>query len=275
MRVAAGLYIQICAIASGAGQFYTRRYSSSGTWTQWQQLPLNFSGAAFHNCIYRGKNLGTEVTADQYSSISSGSFYDMYIGDYWTINGVSYRIAGFNYFSKSGSTALNTNHLLMFPESSLLNSTKMNSTSTTAGGYKDTELRSTYLPQCLATVESAFGASHILEHYEYISNAVTDGVASGAEWVQTKIEIPTETMIAGTIVNGKAENANMNIGNLWQQMPLAVFAPDIARNRISYWLRDVASETHFSYVYSQGFLSKNTAAVTTIGVRPFFLLCGD
>ena len=55
-------------------------------------------GAAAHNCIYRGKNLGTSVTAEQYAAISSGKFTDLYIGDYWVINGVTYRIAAFDYY---------------------------------------------------------------------------------------------------------------------------------------------------------------------------------
>ena len=44
-------------------------------------------GAAAHNCIYRGKNLGTSVTAEQYAAISSGKFTDLYIGDYWVNQG--------------------------------------------------------------------------------------------------------------------------------------------------------------------------------------------
>ena len=32
-------------------------------------------GAAAHNCIYRGKNLGTSVTAEQYAAISKSTHF--------------------------------------------------------------------------------------------------------------------------------------------------------------------------------------------------------
>ena len=56
------------------------------------------NNAGAHNSIYRGKYLGSSVTAEQYTAISSGTFEDLYIGDYWTIGGVNYRIAAFNYY---------------------------------------------------------------------------------------------------------------------------------------------------------------------------------
>ena len=35
-------------------------------------------GAGFHNGIYRGKNLGSEVTAEQYAEIAAGTFKGMH-----------------------------------------------------------------------------------------------------------------------------------------------------------------------------------------------------
>ena len=53
-------------------------------------------GAATHNAIYRGKYLGDTVTAEQAAAIADGSFEDLFIGDYWTMGGVNYRIADFD-----------------------------------------------------------------------------------------------------------------------------------------------------------------------------------
>lgn len=47
------------------------------------------NNAVAHNSIYRGKYLGSSVTAEQYLAISTGAFTDLYIGDYWTIGGDS------------------------------------------------------------------------------------------------------------------------------------------------------------------------------------------
>ena len=55
--------------------------------------------AGAHNAIYRGKHLGTSATATQYAVIAAGTFDDLYIGDYWTKDGVNYRLAAFARFS--------------------------------------------------------------------------------------------------------------------------------------------------------------------------------
>ena len=59
---------------------------------------LQYHNAGVHNSIYRGKPLGSTVTAAQYAEIAAGTFKDLYIGDYWTIGGVNYRIAAFDYY---------------------------------------------------------------------------------------------------------------------------------------------------------------------------------
>ena len=57
---------------------------------------LKYSNDGAHNAVYRGKFLGNTVTAAQYAAIKAGTFDDLYIGDYWTIGGVNYRIAAFD-----------------------------------------------------------------------------------------------------------------------------------------------------------------------------------
>ena len=64
------------------------------------KAPFNelFINADARNSIYRGKYLGSSYTLAQQQAVSSGTFEDMYIGDYWTIGGVNYRIDAFNYY---------------------------------------------------------------------------------------------------------------------------------------------------------------------------------
>ena len=99
-----------------------------------------FPNAGSHNSIYRGKYLGDEVTADQYAAIAAGTFDDMYIGDYWTINGVNWRIAHFDYWLNCGDTNTTTHHIVIVPDLALY-SAKMNETNTTAGGYLHSKMR--------------------------------------------------------------------------------------------------------------------------------------
>ena len=76
--------------------------------TEAKIAPLLFNNAGAHNAIYRGKSLGSTVTTAQYAAIKAGTFDDLYIGDYWTIGGVNYRIAAFDYYLNSGDTLLCT-----------------------------------------------------------------------------------------------------------------------------------------------------------------------
>ena len=46
-----------------------------------------------HRNIFRGKSLGESITAEQLEVIRDGSFRDLYVGDYWEINGTKDRIA--------------------------------------------------------------------------------------------------------------------------------------------------------------------------------------
>lgn len=78
---------------------------------------------------YRGKNLGTSVTAEQYAAIEAGTFEDLYIGDYWVINDVNWRIAAFDYYLTTGDTACTTHHVTIVPDTNL-DTQQMNSSST-------------------------------------------------------------------------------------------------------------------------------------------------
>lgn len=51
-----------------------------------------------HRNTFRGKCLGESITEEQLTAIQDGRFYDLYVGDYWEINEVKYRIADINYW---------------------------------------------------------------------------------------------------------------------------------------------------------------------------------
>ena len=114
--------------------------SATTVQTAIDQSIMIFPNAGSHNSIYRGKYLGDEVTADQYAAIAAGTFDDMYIGDYWTINGVNWRIAHFDYWLNCGDSETTTHHVVIVPDSTLY-SAKMNETNTTAGGYLHSKMR--------------------------------------------------------------------------------------------------------------------------------------
>ena len=223
--------------------------------------------AGAHNSIYRGKFLGNTVTTEQYTAISGGSFADMYIGDYWTIGGINYRIACFNYFYNAGDIALTENHVTLVPDTTLYTSV-MNDTNISAGGYAGSKMYTLGLDQAKTTIQTAF-SSHLVNHRKYLCNAVSGGEASGGAWFDSTVELMNEIMVYGSIVNGSATYGLYNIGVEKIQLPLFVLRPDIAITRSSYWLQDVASGAGFAIVDYSGGADHNDAAYAR-GVRPAF-----
>ena len=235
--------------------------------------------AISHAMIYRGKNLGTSFTTEQSQAVQNGTFTDMYVGDYWVINGKTRRIGDIDYFIHCGDNVDLDHHLLMVDDGVDLNgdgSTThfMNDTDTTAGGFKGSKLWNITIPnQVLPDITTAFG-NHLLTHREYISNAVTDGVPSGGEWVDVSYNIFNEAMYYGTIVNG-ANNGGaglFNVGCSKNQIKLFMLDPSSMNRRASIWLRDVVSASFFAYVISNGFAGRDGASIAWNSVLGYYLI---
>ena len=235
--------------------------------------------AATHNMVYRGKALGGSVTSEQWAAIKAGTFKDLYLGDYWSIGGVDYLIAAFNYWLTCGDTACNTNHLLVVPRNNLYTA-GMNSSNITTGGYVGSEMYKTGLAQAKTTINNAFGSAHILNHRQYLVNAVTSGAPTGTDWYDSTVELMNENMAYGgrqfsPMPNGATDPwttcRNYTIDK--SQLPLFHLAPWLICNRQWYWLRDVVSAAYFADVNHYGF-ADCTGAGYSGGVRPVVGLIG-
>ena len=243
---------------------------------------LTYNNAGNHNSIYRGKYLGDAVTAAQWSAIGNGTFEDLYIGDYWTIDNVNWRIAAFDYWLHCGDTECTTHHIVIVPDSNLVaGSSPMNSTNVTTSAYVGSDFYTgandnTGKSQCVTQINAAFGSAHILSHREYLKNAVTNGYESNGAWYDSTVELMTEQMVYGckvfgNVVSGTNIPASFTIDNA--QLPL--FAHDNSQicNRTIWWLRDVVSDTSFASVHGHGNCSSGSASSFAIGIRPVFAIC--
>ena len=230
-------------------------------------------GAAAHNAIYRGKYLGDSVTAAQWAEISSGRFHDLFIGDYWTIGGVNWRIAHFDYWLHMGDTECTTHHAVIVPDTNLY-SAKMNDSNVNTGAYIGSKMYTTYLSTAKTTINNAFGSSHILTKRLHLQNAVTNGYASGGTWYNSTVDLMNEINVYGCRIFGDVMNGTA-IPNLYtvDHGQFALFRLDHSRicNRSSWWLRDVVS-SYFCAVYSDG-VAGHSAASNSVGVRPAFGIC--
>lgn len=224
-------------------------------------------GAGEHNSIYRGKNLGTSVTSEQFERIADGTFKDLFIGDYWTIGDVKYMIADFDYMYNVGDTSLTKHHLVVVPERNMYNYI-MNDTNTTEGGYVASKLYTEGLDNALASFKGAFGESHVLTYRNLLTNAVESGIPTNWSWQSRQIDIMSESMVYGQTAWRKN---GYDVSCQKSQLSLFKHRHDMIQvGRSWHWLRDVCSDTSFASVYLS--CAAYRTASSFAGVRPFALI---
>lgn len=230
-----------------------------------------FAPVELRRVLFRGKNLGTALTAVQKAAIKDGSFKGMFLGDYWSIGGRIWRIVDMDYWYNCGDTAFTSHHLVIMPDEALYNA-QMNTTNVTTGGYVGSEMYKNNLANAKTIVNAAFQGS-VLTHREHLCNAVTNGKQSGGAWFDSSIELPSEIMMYGHIHFGNASDGN-TIPKIYTpsktQLALFMVCPRFIVNRsYNQWLRDVVSSAYFALVYYDGSANVNNASASN-GVRPVF-----
>ena len=166
---------------------------------QKEQLTINsfiIDGAGPHNSLYRGIYLGDHVSEEQWAEISAGRFRDLYIGDYWTINGINWRIAAFDYYLNTGDVECTTHHIVIVPDTVLYNYV-MNDTNITTGAYIGSKMYTSGLNEAKNIINNAFGSGHILNHRQFLQNATNNGISSGGVWSNSTVELMTEQNVYG------------------------------------------------------------------------------
>ena len=231
------------------------------------------NNAGAHDAIYRGKNLGSAVTAAQWAAIEAGTFEDLFIGDYWEIGGVNWRIAAFDYYLKTGDTSCTTHHAVIVPDTNLYNHA-MNDTNVTTGGYVGSKMYTQGLAQAKTTINDAFGSSHIMSHRQVLTNAVTNGKPSGGSWYDSTVELMTEQNVYGGKIFGTGSDGS-TIPYLYtvdkSQFPLFAHDPSMISKGQWFWLRDVAKSGVFAGVRASS-MADGATADSNAGVRPAFCI---
>lgn len=230
---------------------------------------LHLGAAENHRMVFRGKNLGESLTQQQLTAIKAGTFDDLWLGDYWLIDGIRYRIADFDYWYNTGSTALTSHHILIVPDTNLYNAA-MNDSAITTGAYVGSKMYTTNLAQAKSRINSAF-STNVISHKEYFTNAMADGAPSAGTWYDSTVDLMNEVMVYGSYME-MPSGSNVKRYTI-DKTQLALFAacPRFVNTGGSYWLRDAVSNTAFANVEYYG--SATTAnANTSSGVRPVFAI---
>ncbi len=146
------------------------------------------AGIALRRNTYRGKDI-TEYYNDGslYEMISSGTFDDIYVGDYIVANNVAWLIADIDNYLYTGDqgNGLENHHATIIPSIPLMN-IGMNETNTTEGGYYNSRMVQETLPNLVSSegiIGKSFG-NHIIEYRSVLSNRVnTEAInQSGGRW---------------------------------------------------------------------------------------------
>ena len=232
-----------------------------------------------HRNIFRGKNLGTAVTAAQLAAIADGSFDDLYIGDYWTIpvtiNNVStnviWRIADFDYWlnvgwenAGQGLYPLEEHHAVIVPDTILYSHQYHSSVS--IAQYVNSTMHTAGMMDALAMANEAF-PDMVLSYFRFSVNSGGNNKTA----YQSTVDLMSEIMITGEGIHEPVYSRWTGTSERYQ---LALFrlAPSYINtpNQDMYWLSTISSSSYpVAIVYGVPY-SENATEV--LGVRPCFVI---
>lgn len=210
-----------------------------------------------HRNIFRGKHLGESITDEQLTAIRDGTFDGLYIGDYWEKDGTIYRIADINYWKGVGyPEQVQKPHILIVPDTTL-GSGQMNANNSTAGGYRNSAMKTARLNQIADSLPDTF-KSLLLTHRMF-----SDGA-----WINASVDLMSEVMVHGTYIC--TDNSNKQTSDA-QQLSLFRSCPELKSIGQNYWLRNVAGSQTYTLISQYGDASSDMAT-STYGIRPVFAI---
>ncbi len=271
------------------------------------------SGVALRRNTYRGKNiteyknLNADNPMNLYNQISSGTFADIYVGDYIEgSNGVTWLIADLDNYLGIGDqgSGLQIHHATIIPAGTL-GSASMNSNNTTEGGYVGSDMVKTILGNKLeadnATILGKYiypdFGNHVLKYRNYLSNEMDPtrinktgeikvnqdgsisgtGASSALDWYDRYLDLMSELNVFGSAI---MSSSFFDIGSNSQQYAIFKLKPelickDLKGNNYWYWLSTIVTSNSYGAVTrSCALFSLNSAYSDSklVQIRPRFLI---
>ena len=235
-----------------------------------------------HKSIFRGKCIGTAMTAAQSETIRNGKFDDIWLGDYWEAsNGTFWRIVDIDYYYFRGNTnKITSHHVVVMPDTSV-------AFGKLYGEYQDYQNLSAGFYNCdwrkhySQNTKGSYIVGVIFDVYltqpsiKMSNNVEGTGVVGVSVYTQQPVTLPTEAQILGThrlshqnlssgYSSGKCSDGVDN-----QQFALfrlyPKFIPD--PNSIDYWTRDIINYTQALAIDKVSGDSKPVTGTTENGFR--------
>lgn len=243
-----------------------------------------------HRNIFRGKNLGSEVSSEQITHIRDGSFKDIYVGDYWEIDGTAYRVADINYLSKDNDYI--GNHLIILADNPSWLSA-WDSSGSVSKGYAGCTLRTNYLSTIKNKIVSDFPNLSLIPYTTRLSNGIsTSTKLTTYAYTSCDVELLSALMVYGwnpySPITTGTWIMDMSASISSRSFQLAIFRLNPRMSALieaneyknSYWLSDIGTTSDIRIVNRDGSLNGSVANKTEdngstplpISVRPYFAI---
>lgn len=227
---------------------------------------VNNTNVGVHNSLYRGASLGSSVTP-YLQAIRNGSFSGLYLGDYWTYAGVTWRIVAFNYFINIGEPPFRQNHIVVVPDNSLFKEA-WSTTIPDQRSYVDSTLNQSTMTQASRMAESLFNRSNMVGVWTRVATGYDgNGAVKDWRWYNPHINIMDEAMLWGTSIF----DDSLSRGIHHNQFPAFRLNPALVNIEEEYWLRERASAQTAVYMKSTGQFS-HAPLNYSFGVRPYLAI---
>ena len=205
--------------------------------------------------------------------IDDNSYKDLYLGDYFTIQdgtyNVDWMVAHFDYFMNYHGAGDNwTLEGVVLIARTNVTSSIMNSTATTAGGYKASNAHTIVCPAIATALQTVLG-NYLLDIPALVSKSINanspsmagsgiTGCTNDVDSVTTKCILPNEVQICGTTIGSSSA---YDVGEANHRLAVFNF---ISTNHVrglhfTFWLRSIINSTQFITVDSFGFTSRADA----------------
>lgn len=262
------------------------------------EFPLA-NNAAAHNGVFRGKDLTNVYTIDEICErISSGTFEDLYIGDYFD-TGLHYDIggskdsvkctfAGFDTYLHTGNIEFTRHHATILADGFGDGGyTMMPCEGEGEKGFIDTEMWLYGLPEMTTFLQDSGFNNKIIKHRTLLTNSVdkTKWCSTSNMWVDTYFNLPSEFQLTGNSAWGYS---GFEIGCDKGQLPLFFLNPSATimiesdGTRKPWWTRTVAytskpsssggiPSVNYVYVNSYGHVTTSATGIF-YNVRPIFCI---
>lgn len=217
-----------------------------------------------HNGGIRGKNLGSTFTATQKAAIADGSFNDLYVGDYWEINGIKYVIIDMDYYLGFGqNNPTLEHHLIVFPDKVL----SEQGYSFTGTYYSSSEMYTTYMPQIATQLETIFG------NYLINQSMLLYSSNGNVTWLKCKCIPPSMVQLQGYSHHIDPDNMpfKSNMFAIFRYSNSLLISDQL------YWLQDYLPNYGagaMAFVTDDGNIWFRSSTSYQYYLRPYFILAG-